>query len=543
MKRVLLIGGYGGFGARLARRLSDGDTHIIVAGRSLAKAQDFAATLPNASGLAVDRNGDIAAVLAEHRPDLVIDAAGPFQASSYAVPEACIGARIPYTDLADARDFVVDFGDLDAAAKTAGVALVSGASSVPALSGAVVRALSQAMSRVDAVDMAINASNRASSGESVARAALSYAGQPVWLWRGKRWHAKAGWSELQRVRFEAPDGTELKGRWLALADIPDHALMPDQLPGKPAVTFRAGTELCFQMTGLWLASFLVRWKLVRSLERFAPRILPFIRATKNWGGDRSAMHVIVKGRRDGAPVERRWTLIAEQGDGPEIPTLAAELVARKLLAGALEPGARDASTTLRLEEFAPLFDRLALHHGISETALPSPVYARALGPAYDRLPGAVRAMHDIIADGGAEGEGTVERGGNPFARLVGAVMRFPPSGTYPLDVDFAESRGKERWTRHFGAHHFSSELSQDGDGVIERFGPIRFSFALPSDETGLEMHLRRWTICGIPLPLALAPCIAAREWEDEQRRFRFSVAVALPVIGRVVLYQGWLEQS
>lgn len=540
MKRVLLIGGYGGFGARLARRLSDGGTHILVAGRSLAKAQNFAAALPNARGIVVDRNSDIAPTLAEHKPDLVIDAAGPFQGSSYAVPQTCIAARIAYVDLADARDFVVDFADLDAAAKAMGVALISGASSVPALSGAVVRTLAYGLNHVDAVDMAINASNRASAGESVARAALSYAGRPVWLWRGKRWQAKPGWSALQRVRFQAPDGTELKYRWLALADIPDHALMPDQLPGKPAVTFRAGTELCFQMTGLWLASFLVRWRLLHSLAHFAPQILPFIRATKNWGGDRSAIHVIMKGRRDGAPVERRWTLIAEQGDGPEIPTLAAELVARKLLAGTVDAGARDASATLSLDEFQPLFDSLALHHGISESPLPLPVYVRAMGEGYDRLPGAVRAMHDIIADGGAEGQGTVESGPNPLARLIGAVMRFPPSGTYPLHVDFAEQGGKERWTRHFGAHRFSSELSLDGNGVIERFGPMRFSFALPSDDTGLGMKLRNWTIFGLPMPLALAPRIEAREGEDEQGRFRFSVAVALPLIGRVVGYQGWL---
>src|SRR5881628_23475 len=70
--------------------------------------------------------------------DLVIDAAGPFQGSSYAVPEACIAARIPYLDLADGRDFVCGIGALDQAARAAGVAIVAGASSVCALSGAVV---------------------------------------------------------------------------------------------------------------------------------------------------------------------------------------------------------------------------------------------------------------------------------------------------------------------------------------------------------------------------------------------------------------------
>jgi hypothetical protein len=42
------------------------------------------------------------------------------------------------------------------------------------------------------------------------------------------------------------------------------------------------------------------------------------------------------------------------------------------------------------------------------------------------------------------------------------------------------------------------------------------------------------------MPRFLAPRIAAREWQDEQRRFRFDVTVALPLAGEVVAYSGWL---
>lgn len=556
VKRVLLIGGYGGFGARLARRLSDtadADTHIIVAGRDGAKANAFAASLANASAAVVDRNGDIAAALLQLAPSLVIDAAGPFQASSFAVPQACIAAGIDYLDLADARDFVVGFADLDEAAKAKNVALVTGASSVPALSGAVVRALMDGrgglapLTKAEQIDMVISASNKASSGQSVAKAALSYAGQPVWIWRGQQWRTKAGWSDLQRVTFFAPDGTRLDGRWIALADIPDHALMPDRVAGRPAVTFRAGTELCPQMTSLWLMAFLVRWRILRSLLPLAPLLLKLVHATKHWGGDRSAMHVIVKGWQGTRPVERRWTLIAEQGDGPEIPTLAAELLARKLLTGQVEAGAVDAGPLLALEEFQPLFDKLHLHHGISETPLPRPVYARAMGPAFDALPDAVRDMHSLVGDGGAEGEGTVERPGGLLARLFGRIVSMPPAGHYPLHVGFAVDQGKEHWTRNFGGHRFASELSQEGvDGsgqVAERFGPMRFIFALPSEAQGLQMIFKRWTLFGIPMPRFLAANITAREWQDELGRFNFDVAVAFPMIGRIVHYTGWLRKE
>ena len=69
--RVIVLGGYGGFGARLSRRLARDGWHVVVAGRNLAKAQAFAATLADAEGVAADRNGDLAPVLKSLRPALL----------------------------------------------------------------------------------------------------------------------------------------------------------------------------------------------------------------------------------------------------------------------------------------------------------------------------------------------------------------------------------------------------------------------------------------------------------------------------------------
>ena len=101
MKRILVIGGYGGFGARLSNRLAADGHHILVGGRSRGKAEAFCAGAERLEPLQIDRNRDVAMVLAQARPDLVVDAAGPFQGSHYAIPEACIAAGIPYLDLAD----------------------------------------------------------------------------------------------------------------------------------------------------------------------------------------------------------------------------------------------------------------------------------------------------------------------------------------------------------------------------------------------------------------------------------------------------------
>lgn len=85
---------------------------------------------------------------------------GPFQAMDHAIPMARIAAGEHYVAIANSRDFVCSIRTLDEAAEAAGVVLLSGTSSVPALSGAVVRHLARRMDKVRAVEMAISASNK-----------------------------------------------------------------------------------------------------------------------------------------------------------------------------------------------------------------------------------------------------------------------------------------------------------------------------------------------------------------------------------------------
>nr|WP_314085542.1 DUF4166 domain-containing protein [uncultured Shinella sp.] len=539
MRSVVVLGGYGGFGARLSRRLAADGWAVLVAGRDRESAERLAAELPNARALVADRNGDLRPLLEAHRPYLLIDAAGPFQGSSYRVVEACIACGVHYVDLADARDFVSGIARLDAAARAANVVVVSGGSSVPALSGAVIAALSKDWTEVRSVEMAISASNRATAGASVAAAILSYVGQPLRLWRAGRWREETGWHRLRRERFEVLGRTPIR-RLVALADVPDHTIVPETIPGRPATIFRAGPEFAFQLLTLWLLSWPVKWRWLASLSPFAKWLLPLQGLSARLGSDRSGMTIEMKGwGEDGARI-RRWTLIAEEGDGPEIPTIAAHVLANAMAAGTLAPGARHAAGAVALEDFEPHFSQLAISHAV-EGKLYVPLYRRVIGPAYDRLPEPVRIMHDIIGDGGAAGRGRVRRGRSPLARLVCAVMRFPPEGEHALHVAFEERDGVERWTRDFAGKTFSSELSQSGTRLVERFGPMRFSFDLPCDEHGLTMVMRGWSVFGIPMPLRLAPKSEAREWADGEA-FCFDVPIALPGIGTVVHYSGHLRQ-
>jgi NAD(P)-dependent dehydrogenase (short-subunit alcohol dehydrogenase family) len=539
VKTVLVLGGYGTFGGRIAQRAAAAGFEVLVAGRSLEKARALCAGRKRMQAIAFDRDSGLAEALAAHRPWALVDAAGPFQGADYKVAEAAIGAGCHYLDIADGRDFVIGSGRLDGAAKVAGVSVVSGASSLPALSGAVIRRLAEGLDSVREVDIALSASSRGTAGQSVTSAILSYIGKAMALRRSGRWTQGWGWQSLQRRNFTIAGVPTVRGRLVALADVPDLALLPGRLPGMPSVVFQAGTDLAFHNIGLWLLSWAVRLGWVERPERLAGFLSALQRRTRRLGSLRSAMDVRLFGLAGARRVERRWTLIAERGEGPEIPSLAVPILLEKLGDGGIAPGAGDAGPLLSLDDFAAALGGIATRQAIEEVDHGPPLYARALGERFEELPAAVREMHRVFRDGGASGRASVRRGSGLAARIVAAVMRFPPSGEHALHVSFRERNGEEVWTRDFAGHRFASRLRVRNGRLEERFGPLSFSFNLPCDGHGLKMRIAGWRIGPVPLPLALAPRSDASEWEEDGR-FYFDVPIALPLIGLVVHYRGFL---
>ena len=540
-RKILLLGGYGTFGRRMSPLLVAAGFEVLVAGRSRDKAEAFCAGQPGLVPLELDRDKGLAEALALHRPFALVDAAGPFQGKGYETARAAIAAGCHYLDIADARDFVCGIGALDAAAKAAGVSVVAGASSLPALSGAVARRLAEGLDEVRAVETALSATSRGTAGSSVALAILSYLGRPIGLWRGGRRVTGHGWQEMRRQDFAVAGAVPLRGRLVALADVPDLDLLPERLPGRPAVTFRAGTDLRIHVLGLWLLSWPVRWGWMK-IGPLTGLLVRLQRWTGWAGSTRSAMIVRLFGTGGGRRVERRWTLMASGDDGPTIPSLSVPILLARLAAGELAPGAGDAGTLLTLDDYGPSFAALAVVQEVVEIAQPPLLYERVMGPAFAALPRAVRAMHDVLRDGGASGRATVTRGRNPIARLAARLGGFPPAGEHDVHVHSSERDGRERWTRNFSGSRFSSSLYEKDGLLIERFGAICFGFDLPADSSGLRMVLRRWWFGPLRMPLALAPRAPAREYEQDGR-FHFDVPIALPLVGPVVHYRGWLVKG
>lgn len=371
---VLVLGGYGNFGARICRALAGNpDITLLVGGRSAGRAASLAAELgADAKPVVVDHGApDFAAVLRQHGVGLVIHTAGPFQHQGYGVAEAAATAGAHYIDLADGRRFVCDFADaMDARFRAAGLVAISGASTVPALSSAIVDHLCQGWQHIDAIDCCIAPAQTAPRGEATLAAVLSYCGEPLQVWADGRWQARRGWARPERVHF-----ARLRPRLGALCDIPDLELFPAHYQVHQRVMFRAALELgCSQRVFAALAAARAAgW--LRRPARLAGALQwlsqPFDRLGSSLGG----MVLHVEGTdAQGRPARRAWHIAADHDHGPEIPTFAAVLLARQLAQGrpGLDPGARAAVGLLPLAAFAPEFAKWGMvtdivyettHHG------------------------------------------------------------------------------------------------------------------------------------------------------------------------------------
>lgn len=327
---VLVLGGTGVFGRRIAANLAKRkELDLVIAGRDGASAAAYVRVLgaERAASLAVDLNkADAVPRLLAAKPAVIVDTVGPFQARNLALPRRCAERGIHYVDIADGRARVAEIASLDSAARVEHAAIVSGASTVPALSTAIVDELAPNPREVVAIDVGIAPGQRTPRGLATARAILSYCGRPLPVLGDD--DPAYGWGDLDRHVYPTPVGE----RWLSNVDTPERALWRTRYPALESVKIRAGLEVSLLHLGLALLSRGVRLGVLPSLTRFAPPLLKIASAFDWLGGDAGAMHVRVQTRDAHArSVTREAVLVAEEGDGPQVPAAPAALVVKKLL--------------------------------------------------------------------------------------------------------------------------------------------------------------------------------------------------------------------
>lgn len=369
--RVLLVGATGVFGRRLAGQLMREDgVSLILAGRDIERLKRLRAGLGGGGEVTcLDRETASSADLRSIGANVVIDAAGPFQFGGMSLIPAAIGAGCDYIDLADCRRFVGNVGRFDSDAREAGIAVLSGASTTPALTHAVVDQMVREWREVTAVRIVVCPGNRVPRGLSVVRAVLSYAGKPVRVFRCGKWVVEPGWGRARSVELPG-----LGSRLASICETPDLDLLVERYQPRKTAEFLAGLELSVLHRALAVAGLAVRMGLISSLERIARPARFAAALLERFGTDEGGMLVEVSGR-DGAGTlqEARWSLIARSGLGPIIPTLPALALVRKIRDGRLTfKGAKACVGLLSLEDFSSDFHRLGITTDMHLTGINSP---------------------------------------------------------------------------------------------------------------------------------------------------------------------------
>jgi len=371
MKKVVVLGGYGNFGKRIVENLTCiEDITVLIAGRNLSKSSALVANLGNTSAaklepLVIDIFADdFKDQLAALSPYLVIHTSGPFQGQDYRVPIACIECGAHYIDLADDRRFVCDIAELDNEAKDKGVLIVSGASSVPGLSSAVVERYQNQFSTIESINLAIAPGNKAERGLATVEAILSYTGHPLNVFKEGRWQDVYGWMDSKVNDF----GGFVGKRYLANVDVPDLELFPSQYGVTQQVSFQAGLELPILHKTMVGMAYLSKIGLVKNWAPLSKAIVSTSNVFLPFGSDKGAMEVLVCGKDNNGNAKKvKWTLYAPKGNGPYIPTLSTIILARKLLSSGnqshqQETGAKPCAGMFELSEFDTYFDTLGIHY-------------------------------------------------------------------------------------------------------------------------------------------------------------------------------------
>lgn len=172
------------------------------------------------------------------------------------------------------------------------------------------------------------------------------------------------------------------------------------------------------------------------------------------------------------------------------------------------------------------------------------LFQQALGASFFRLPESLRQLHASRGHVRYAGVASIEGGRNPLARLCARIAGLPrPGRDLATTIDFAIDAQGETWRRDFGGARMSSRLTFRGGLLRERLGPLQFRHGLLANEGAIW-----WTVAGVrlfgvlPLPASLFEGVRCREFEQDGR-YRFEVDASLPLVGRVVRYEGWLAPA
>ena len=356
-KTVMVLGGYGNFGRLITQQLLKHKIAVIVNGRNEKKASEFINKLkldnPDCQvEIAIfDAQKSLQDALTKYQPFVLIHTCGPFQNQDTHIAETCIRQGVHYIDLADGRDFIHDILKLNDLAEQHHTTAISGASSVPALTSAVLdhymHDTTNGFVEFDLVQYGISPGQKTDRGGlATVKSVLTYIGKPIRLASDQE-EIRYGWQDIYLQKYP-----EISNRLMGNCEIPDLDFIPQHYPVKK-LQFSAGMESKLLHILVWLTSWLIRFKLPINLPKHAR----FLMKASYWfnflGTYNGGMHVTMKGKnKHNQHREKTWYIIAKNNHGPYIPTVPAVIMAKKILNGECnKPGVLPCIGFISLQEY------------------------------------------------------------------------------------------------------------------------------------------------------------------------------------------------
>ena len=177
------------------------------------------------------------------------------------------------------------------------------------------------------------------------------------------------------------------------------------------------------------------------------------------------------------------------------------------------------------------------------TDLHNHLYAGVLGASWGEVAAPVRSLHKP----GAElcGVFRISRGAGRLARILARWSRLPAAATDAgTRLRIVEDGPCQRWDRSFaGVPMVSTQWAGSAGHLMERIGQWEFCFRLRVMDGALiyEQQHARFCLGPLRIPLPCGPHVAAVESPDGPARVRISVEVHLPMAGKLIAYDGWLD--
>lgn len=333
--KVLVVGGTGGMGQGVARDLIKqerietvtlGDINI-----DPGRVQEKLKASPKVSLVKIDVNDHAGMVAAIRAADVVVNCAGPFYKTAVAVARAAVEAKVNYIDICDDYEAaqILFASDIDAAAKAAGITVLTGMGSDPGTNNVLVKWYADRLDRVDEIYLYWVVSIAELAGAAWDHSLHMVLGRIPQYIDGQLVEVDGGGGE-EIEHFLEPLGECL----ISYVGHPQPITIPKYIQGVKTVVIKGA------LIPVWVDRLIKEQKAMGLLANEpvdvrGNKVVPYDLALKLWdtipqdrdnGPQASGLKVIVKGERQGKQVTYTADIVGRMAPGTGLPASIAALM-------------------------------------------------------------------------------------------------------------------------------------------------------------------------------------------------------------------------